>query len=137
MKKFLKEFKTFALKGNVMNLAVGVIIGVAFQGVVTSLTDNILSPLIGLFTRQNFDDKALEFLGVTLRCGAFLTSVINFLIMALVVFLLVRAMNRLIPEKKPEPELPKPKCPYCLTEVKVGATRCPACTSQLEGTVQS
>ncbi len=137
MKKFLKEFKTFALKGNVMNLAVGVIIGGAFQGVVTSLTDNILSPLIGLFTRQNFDDKALEFLGVTLRYGAFLTSVINFLIMALVVFLLVRAMNRLIPEKKPEPELPKPKCPYCLTEVKVGATRCPACTSQLEGTVQS
>jgi len=137
MKKFLKEFKTFALKGNVMNLAVGVIIGGAFQGVVTSLTDNILSPLIGLFTRQNFDDKALEFLGVTLRYGAFLTSVINFLIMALVVFLLVRAMNRLIPERKPEPEPPKPKCPYCLTEVKVGATRCPACTSQLEGTVQS
>ncbi len=137
MKKFLQEFKAFALKGNVMSLAVGVIIGGAFQGVVTSLTDNILSPLIGLFTRQNFDDKALEFLGVTLRYGAFLTSVINFLIMALVVFLLVRAMNRLMPERNPEPEPPKPRCPYCLTEIKAGATRCPACTSHLEGTVQS
>ncbi len=136
MKKFLHEFQAFALKGNVMNLAVGVIIGAAFQGVVTSLTDNILSPLIGLFARQNFDDKAVEFLGVTLRYGAFFTSVINFLIMAFVVFLLVRAMNRLMPEKKPEPETPKPKCPFCLTEIQDGATRCPACTSSLE-TVQA
>ncbi|MGI6404644.1 MAG: large conductance mechanosensitive channel protein MscL [Oscillospiraceae bacterium] len=137
MKKFLQEFKVFALKGNVMNLAVGVIIGAAFQGVVTSLTDNILSPLIGLFTRQNFDDKALDFLGVTLRYGAFLTSVINFVIMAFVVFLMVRAMNRLMPDKKPAPEAPKPKCPYCLTEIQTGATRCPACTSHLEQVVPS
>lgn len=135
MKKFLKEFQTFALKGNVMDLAVGVIIGAAFQSVVSSLTDNILSPIIGLFTRQNFDTLAVEFLGVTLQYGAFLTAVINFLIMAFVVFSLVRVMNRLLAptkkkEKKPEPTT-RP-CPYCQSEISLKAVRCPHCTSQLE-----
>ena len=132
MKKFLEEFKTFALRGNVMSLAVGVIIGSAFQGVVASLTDNLLSPIIGLFTRQNFDTLQLSVLGITLRYGAFITSVINFIIMAFVVFILVRAMNKLLSlgEQKKEPAPPR-LCPFCKTVLHPEATRCPACTSQL------
>ena len=136
MKKFLKEFKAFALKGNVMNLAVGVIIGSAFQGIVTSLTENILSPIIGLFTRQNFDSLQVNIFGVTLKYGAFITAVINFIIMAFVVFLLVKGMNKILSfdEKKDKVEA-KPtekECPYCKTKININATRCPHCTSELE-----
>ncbi len=134
MKKFLSEFKAFALKGNVMNLAVGVIIGGAFSGIVTSLTDNILSPIIGLFTGSNFDGLELSFLGVTLKYGAFITAVINFFIMAFVVFLLVKLMNQLMglgskPEAEPEPSTKV--CPYCMSDIAIPATRCPHCTSEL------
>ena len=130
LKKFLQEFKEFALRGNVMSLAVGVIIGSAFQGVVKSLTDNILSPIIGLFTRQNFDSLEFGVLGITLRYGAFITSVINFTIMAFVVFMLIRAMNKLLSlgEQKQE-ETPARLCPYCKSALHPDATRCPACTS--------
>ena len=133
LKKFLREFKEFALRGNVMSLAVGVIIGSSFQGVVASLTDNILSPIIGLFTRQNFDSLALNVLGITLRYGAFITSVINFIIMAFVVFLLVRAMNKLLTlgEHEKAPAVPARLCPHCKTTLHPEATRCPACTSQV------
>ncbi|MCL2030455.1 MAG: large conductance mechanosensitive channel protein MscL [Oscillospiraceae bacterium] len=133
MKKFLKEFKEFAVKGNVMSLAVGVIIGAAFQGVVTSLTDNVLSPLIGLFMGQNFDALEAGFLGVTLSYGKFITSAVNFLIMAFVVFLMVRAMNRVMRiGKKPAPPAPPPRlCPYCKTEIHREAVKCRACTSEL------
>lgn len=130
MKKFIAEFKAFALKGNVMNLAVGVMIGAAFQSVVTSLTDNVISPILGWFIKEDALFSEAEFLGI--RYGAFLSSVINFLILALVVFLLVRLMNRLLPDKKADEPAPVPKCPYCLTELKVGATRCPACTSAID-----
>ncbi|WP_034218506.1 large conductance mechanosensitive channel protein MscL [Lachnoclostridium phytofermentans] len=136
MKNFLKEFKAFALKGNVMNLAVGVIIGSAFQGIVTSLTDNILSPIIGLFTRQNFDSLQLDIFGITLKYGAFITAIINFIIMAFVVFLLVKGMNKILSfdERKVKAEV-KPtekECPFCMTKIHINATRCPHCTSQLE-----
>ena len=133
LKKFFQEFKDFALRGNVMSLAVGVIIGSAFQGVVASLTENILSPIIGLFTRQNFDSLVLSVLGITLRYGAFITSVINFIIMAFVVFLLVRAMNKLLTlgEQKQKPAAPARLCPYCKTALHPEATRCPACTSEV------
>ena len=133
MKKFLNEFKDFALKGNVLNLAVGVIIGASFQGVVSSLTENILSPIIGLFTRQNFDSLKLEVLGITLKYGAFITSIINFIIMAFVVFMLVRLMNKIltIGHDKQEAPVTKKKCIYCFSEIDVNATRCPACTSKL------
>ena len=133
IKKFIQEFKEFAVRGNVMGLAVGVIIGAAFQGVVTSLTENILSPIIGLFTGQNFDSLELNVLGITLRYGAFITSVINFIILAFVVFLLVRAMNKMLSakdDKAPEP-VPARACPHCMTQLHQNATRCPACTSQL------
>jgi len=133
LNKFAKEFKDFALRGNVMSLAVGVIIGSAFQGVVASLTANILSPIIGLFTRQNFDSLALNVLGITLRYGAFITSVINFIIMAFVVFMLVRGMNKLLSlgEQKKEAPAPARLCPFCKTALHPDATRCPACTSEL------
>jgi large conductance mechanosensitive channel len=140
MKNFWQDFKTFALRGNAFDLAVGVMIGAAFQSVVTSLTENILSPIIGLFVRGNFDDLVLDWpsIGVTIRYGAFITAVVNFMIMALVIFILVRLMKRLTePLVKSEPEAPAAPttqtCPYCLTEIPIGATRCPACTSVLEG----
>ena len=133
MKKFFMEFKTFALKGNVMSLAVGVIIGAAFQGIVTSLTDNILSPLIGMVTRQNFDALKLDVFGVTLGYGAFLTALVNFFILAFVVFLMVRAMNKLLSlgERKEEEPPPDRLCPYCRSKLHEEATRCPACTSEV------
>ena len=134
MKKFFNEFKAFALQGNVMNLAVGVIIGAAFQNIVTSLTDNILSPLIGLFTGQNFDSLQIEVLGTTLQYGAFITAVINFIIMALVIFIMVRGLNKLF-SKKEETTDKKPtekSCPFCCTKIHIEATRCPFCTSLLD-----
>jgi large conductance mechanosensitive channel len=146
MRQFLQEFKEFALRGNVMNMAVGVIIGASFQGVVTSLTQNILSPIIGLFAKQNFDSLVLKFWNVEIKYGAFITSVANFFIMAFVIFLMVRAMNALrdLSDKKRKellspPSSPPPsppplsvkKCPYCFSEIDIKATRCPHCTSQI------
>ena len=132
MKKFMQEFKAFALRGNVMSLAVGMIIGAAFQDIVTSLTDNILSPIIGLFIGRNFDLLELNVLGVTLRYGAFITSVVNFIILAFVVFLLVRAMNKLFVSKAEVAEVVASTCPFCMSELHEEATRCPACTSKLD-----
>ena len=131
MKKFMQEFKEFALRGNVMSLAVGLIIGAAFQEIVTSLVDNILSPLIGLFVGQNFDSLVVNFLGVTLRYGAFITSVVNFIILAFVVFLLVRFINKLFAKKDEEPDR---SCPCCMTALHKDATRCPACTTEIDVT---
>ena len=134
MKKFFREFSDFALKGNVMNLAVAVIIGAAFQGIVTSLTENIISPIIGLFVGSNFDSLRLEVLGVSIGYGAFITSVINFFIMALVIFILVRTVNKIaearVKNAEPAEETTK-QCPYCFSEIDIKATRCPSCTSQL------
>jgi len=147
MKKFFGEFKEFIMRGNVLDLAVAVIIGAAFQNIVTSLTDNIISPLIGLFAKMNFDDLSLKIefpslvegvLGteVEIKYGAFLTAVINFLIMAFIIFLLVKGINKLmnIGKKKEEEEeaATTKECPYCKSEIAIEATRCPHCTSQLE-----
>lgn len=139
MKKFLQEFKTFALRGNVIDLAVGVIIGAAFQAIVKSLTDDIISPLIGLFARTDFSEWVLTVSGVEIRYGAFITSVINFVIMAFLIFLLVKGMNKLaqLGRKKEEEEkaaAPTTKvCPYCRSEIPLAATRCPRCTSMVGG----
>lgn len=138
MKKFLNEFKAFALRGNVMNLAVGVIIGGAFQAIVNSLTNDILSPIIGLFGKTDFSAMVWLIRGVEVRYGAFITAVINFIIMAFVIFLLVKGINALMDlGKKPEaPEAPKApttkKCPHCCSEIAIEATRCPHCTSELD-----
>ena len=118
MKKFLEEFKAFALKGNVMSMAVGVIIGGAFQAIVTSLTTNFINPLIALITggvKKDADGNPIivggsfTINGVDFNYGAFLSAVINFIIMALVLFLLIKGMNKLmeIGKKKEEEEKPE------------------------------
>lgn len=148
MKKFFGEFKEFIMRGNVLDLAVAVIIGAAFQNIVTSLTDNIISPILGLCTKINFDQLVLkinfpdligggEGTDVVIKYGAFITSVINFLIMALIIFIIVKAINKLmsIGKKKEEEEeaATTKECPYCKSEIAIEATRCPHCTSKLEG----
>lgn len=136
MKKFIEEFKAFALRGNMMDMAIGVLIGGAFTGIVTSLTENFITPvittvlsLIGgapLYT-------AAEWYGFA---SNFVSAIFNFFITALVLFLLLKAMNKLMElgkKKDEEPAAPtSKKCPYCLSEIPVEATRCPHCTSQLE-----
>lgn len=135
MKKFLAEFKEFALRGNVIDLAVGVIIGAAFQNIVTSLTDDIISPLIGLVANMDFKDMAITVLDVNIKYGSFITAVINFLIMAFVLFSIIKLMNRAaaIGHKPEAPAAPTTKiCPFCQSEISIQATRCPHCTSVLE-----
>jgi large conductance mechanosensitive channel len=126
----LKEFKEFAIRGNVMDLAVAVIIGGAFGLIVTSLVNDIIMPLIGLLMGGiDFSSLAIVFGGAEVRWGAFVQSIINFLIIAFVIFLIVRAMNRL---KREEPVTPTTKeCPHCFTTIPLKAARCPNCTSQL------
>lgn len=136
MKKFFEEFKEFISRGNAMNMAVGVIIGGAFSGIVTSLVDDIINPIIGIFGGMNFDQLSLRLTGdAVLYYGKFLTAVINFLIMALIVFLIVKAVNTTASHLKPkeEEELPTTKeCPFCKSEIPLEAVRCPHCTSVLE-----
>lgn len=94
MKKFLQEFKTFALRGNVMDLAVGVMIGAAFQDIVKSLTEDVLSPLVGLFVKTDFSMLAFTVNGVEVRYGAFITAVVNFVLLAFLIFLLIKGINK-------------------------------------------
>jgi large conductance mechanosensitive channel len=136
MKKFFDEFKKFISKGNVMDMAVGIIIGGAFTSIVSSLVDDIINPILGLFGGMNFDQLAWNITGdVTLNYGKFITAVINFLIMALVVFLIVKGLNaassKFKKEEKPAAPTTK-KCPYCKSEIAIDATRCPHCTSELK-----
>jgi large conductance mechanosensitive channel len=141
----LKEFKDFAMRGNVMDLAIAVIIGGAFGKIIASLVNDILMPFIGLLLGGlsfsglfvALDGNAYETLeaaqaagAATLNYGLFIQAIVDFVIVALVIFLLVRAMNRM---KKPEPaaEPTTKDCPYCFSAVPIKATRCPNCTSQL------
>lgn len=141
-KGFFNEFREFISRGNVMDMAVGVIIGGAFSGIVTSLTEDIISPVLGLFGGMNFDQLSVNILGeVTLNYGKFITAVVNFLIMALIIFCMVKAMNMMeaeaaklahLAEKEEAPAAPTTKkCPYCLSEIPIAATRCAHCTSEL------
>ena len=134
MNNFFKEFKEFALRGNVVDLAVGVIIGGAFQTIVNSLVNDIISPIIGLFGSTDFNAIVITLRGVDIRIGAFITAIVNFLIMAFVIFNIVKAINKLSPAKEEEaPAEPETKtCPYCLSEVPVAAKKCAHCTSDLE-----
>ena len=102
--KILDEFKTFIARGNVLDLAVGVIIGGAFQSLVKSLTDNIISPILGCFTEVDFNSYTLNIGNLNLRYGAFLTDIINFIIMAFIVFLIVKIMNKIFMKKEVEKE---------------------------------
>lgn len=136
MKKFIEEFKKFALRGNVMDMAVGVIIGGAFTGIVTALTTNFINPLLSLiFTGGPGDisDGVAWTFGAAL--ASFLTTVVNFFITALVLFVLLKGINALmsIGKKPAAPAAPTTKkCPYCLSEIPIKVTRCPHCTSELD-----
>lgn len=144
----VKEFQKFILRGNVLDLAVGVIIGAAFGKIVTSLVNDILMPPIGLLLGGvDFSNLFISLGGehyasladaqaagaATINYGMFINTLIDFLIIGLVIFLLVRSVNRLQEADKPaEPAAPKTRdCPFCKTEIAVEAVRCPACTSQL------
>ena len=126
----LKEFKEFAIRGNVMDLAVAVIIGMAFGRIVTSLVDNILTPLIGLVMGGvDFSGLSTAVGAEEIQWGMFIQASIDFIIVAFVIFLIVRAINRL---KRDEPTTPTTKeCPHCFTTIPLKAARCPNCTSQL------
>ena len=141
----LSEFKKFALRGNMIDLAVGIIIGTAFSGIVNSLVNDIVMPVLSLLTnRIDFEDKFIALDGgkyatlaeaqaqgvATINFGLFVSGVINFIIMAFVVFLMVRWINKL---KKPEPvAAPTTKeCPYCKTQINITASKCPNCTSDM------
>lgn len=142
MKKFWKEFKSFALKGSMIDLAVGMIIGSAFTGIVNSLVNDIVMPVLSLITgRVDFNDLKLVLSSgenaSSINYGSFLTQVVNFLLIALVVYIVVKQLNRvreLVSRKKEEkPTAPTEKeCPYCRSKIPVLATRCPHCTSRLD-----
>ena len=137
MKAFIKEFKEFISRGNVMDMAVGVIIGGAFTAIVTSLVNDVMMPVLSLLT-GGFDFTALcVVLGegegaATLNYGAFIAAVINFLLIAVVIFLLVKMINKFSRKKKEAPVPASTKtCPYCREKISIEAGRCPHCTSQL------
>jgi large conductance mechanosensitive channel len=130
----LKEFKTFIMRGNVMDLAVGVIIGGAFGKIVSSLVGDILMPLIGLVIGGiDFTGLAFTLGNAKVTYGNFINNLIDFVIIALVIFLLVKGINSL--QKKPAPapaaEPTTRECPHCFTTISIKATRCPNCTSEL------
>lgn len=142
-KGFFSEFRDFISRGNVMDMAVGVLIGGAFSTIVTSLTDDIISPILGLFGGMNFDQLSVNILGeVTLNYGKFVTAVVNFLLMAFIIFLLLKGLHALqakaakIAHLEAEKEASAPPtvktCPYCLMEIPIAAKKCGHCTSQLE-----
>lgn len=139
MKKFLQEFKQFISKGNVMDLAVGVIIGGAFSSIVTSLTDNIIKPLINCIGGAEIQGK-IHLIGDNyIDYGAFLSAIINFLIMALIIFCMVKVVNKAVElGKKLEKEEPKKAeepttklCPFCKSEIPIDAVKCCHCTSDI------
>ncbi len=147
----LKEFKKFVMRGNMIDLAVGVIIGGAFNGLVTSLVNDIFMPVISLFTGKidftnwfiSLDGNAYETLAAaqeagaaTINYGSFISGVINFLVMAFVVFLVVKGINKLHKDVPEETPVTTKTCPYCQSEIPLGATRCPHCTSVLEETAK-
>jgi large conductance mechanosensitive channel len=147
-----KEFKEFAIKGNAIDLAVGVIIGAAFGGIVTSLVKDILTPLIGLVTGGlDFSNKflilkdapgggvfatpadAVKAGAITWNYGNFITLIINFLIVAVCIFMVVRTLNKM---KRPSPTVSK-DCPHCAMTIPIKATRCPHCTSEVAATTRA
>ena len=154
----LKEFKEFATKGNVLDLAIGVIIGGGFQSIVNSLVNDLIMPFISIFTGKiDFNDLYLTIGNAEIRYGSFITNVVNFLIIAFSVFLMVRYANKLNKsleeranefneklekksrffknKKKKQKDIPAPTtktCPFCLSKINVKASRCPYCTSVLE-----
>ena len=141
---FIAEFKKFIMRGNVMDMAVGVIIGGAFSNIVSALTNSFINPLIAVFTgcAEKDENGVMQLVGgvftinnVEFNYGAFLSAVINFLIIAFILFCMIKAVNKAMSIGK-KPEAPKApttkKCPFCKSEIAIEATRCPHCTSVLE-----
>jgi len=146
LKKILQEFRDFAVKGNVVDMAVGIIIGAAFGKIVTSLVNDILMPPVGLLL-GNVDfsdlsivlkDKTDEAAAITLNYGAFINNIIDFLIVGFAIFFVIKQLNRLkkLTDKKEEEsevikEITTKECPKCFSEISLKATRCPCCTSEI------
>ncbi|WP_051207695.1 large conductance mechanosensitive channel protein MscL [Butyrivibrio sp. AE3006] len=149
-KGFANEFREFIMRGNVMDLAVGVIIGGAFQGIINSLVNDIIMPIISMITGGidfsnwfvSLDGSSYSTLAAaqeagaaTLNYGVFITAIINFLLMALVIFCIVKSLNKLSDRVKKEEEEAAPTtkiCPHCKSEINIEATKCPCCTSDLK-----
>jgi len=143
----LKEFKEFAMRGNVLDMAVGIVIGAAFGSIVTSFVNDILMPPIGLLLgRVDFSNLFINLKGnypsvaaakaagaATLNYGLFMNTVINFLIVAFAIFLLVRQVNKMVPKPAPAPAPAVKECKFCFSSISAQATRCPNCTSDLKG----
>jgi large conductance mechanosensitive channel len=140
----IKEFREFAMKGNVMDLAVGVIIGAAFGKIVASLIDDVIMPVVGLLLgKVDFSNLFITLSGgtfvtlaeakkagsVTLNYGLFINVLFNFLVIALVIFMMIKWVNKL---RKPAPSATTGECPFCFTAIPIKAVRCPACTSELK-----
>lgn len=143
---FLGEFKKFITRGNVIDLAVGVVIGAAFKEIVDSLVSDIIMPPIGLITNSvsfsslyvNLGEGVYETLAdaeaagaPVLRYGLFIDTLINFIIISFVIFLVIRWINRFEKKKKVETKIKKQKCPYCISEIDISAVKCPFCTSNI------
>ena len=138
---FVAEFKKFIMRGNVLDMVVGVIVGGAFTAIVTSLNQDILTPLLGVFGGTDFSHLTVTLgsgeTAPVLCYGNFITAVINFVITALVIFCLIKLINtvsnKLSHKEEEKPAAPTTKkCPFCKSEIAIDATRCPHCTSQLE-----
>ena len=138
MKGFIKEFKEFISRGNVMDMAVGVIIGGAFTAIVNSLVNDMLMPLLSLLTGGlDFTALAVTFGegedAAVLGYGSFIQAIINFLLIALVIFMIIKAINKVSRKKEEEPAAPTTKeCPFCKEQIAIEATRCPHCTSEVK-----
>ena len=131
----LKEFKEFVMRGNVLDLAVAVIIGGAFGKIISSLVNDILMPLIGLLLGGvNFSDLAFTVGDAVVAWGAFVQAIVDFVIIAFVIFMIVRTANNAKKKEEPAPpaEPTTKDCPYCFTTIAIQATRCPNCTSELK-----
>ncbi len=133
MKQFLEDFKAFALKGNVMDMAVGVIIGGAFTGIVTSFTENIINPFLFWITGGT-GFSLYSWSQITGYGTAFLSSVVNFIILAFILFCMIRAINKTmtIGKKEEEAEPTTKQCPYCKADIPIDAVKCMHCTSDVE-----
>jgi large conductance mechanosensitive channel len=131
----LKEFQAFVLRGNVVDLAVGVVIGAAFGAVVTSFVENVLTPLTGIFRVPDFRELSVGVGAASIDYGLFLNAVISFLLVAAAVFFfVVKPLNRLMARRKTEPEVASTtrECPFCLSSIPVKATRCAFCTAEIQ-----
>lgn len=136
MKKFLKEFRDFAIKGNMISMAIGLVIGSSFTALVAQINESLITPLLSIFLENgHLDTLTFSIGGGTFAYGKLVQGIINFVITAFILFLIVKGMNKVNQLAHPVPPAPTTKkCPYCLSEVSVKASRCPHCTSELEET---